>query len=252
MLVKIVENITWGAGKGFITLDAPHFFGSFRPGQMCMLSVVSQGSTDPLLRRTFSPYSVKGNLVSILYAVVGRGTRQLSQRAAGDTLNLSKPSGKPFTPVNNKKVALIAGGVGIGPVNSMAEYLLTTGCDVTVFYGGRTKADLYPPLLLSAPYRLITATEDGSHGIKGFITEALKNTDGDFDMCYTCGPAPMMKAVYGVCLGRGWPLEVSTEEVMACGIGVCGGCLVDVKEGDSIVKKRCCTEGPVFKAELIY
>ena len=249
MNAQIVRNSLWSAKHGLLILKAARFAAAYKAGQICMLSVTDALSTDPFLRRPFTPYNVNisENTVSIIYAIVGRGTLLLSKQPAGTVLSLSHPHGTPFTITKNLKAALIAGGVGIGPMHSLAETLHKNGCDVTVFYGARTGDELYPPLReVPAPYEWVLCTEDGSIGRKGLVTDLFSEKIGCFDVCYTCGPKRMMQAVQTVCAGNNKPLELSAEETMACGIGVCYGCMVKINTDGVTEMKRCCTEGPVF------
>jgi dihydroorotate dehydrogenase electron transfer subunit len=214
---------------------------------------VSRGSSDPLLKRPFAPYFVDKNTgdYGILYAIVGKGTRLLAAAKAGDELSVSTPSGNGFTLKENSKVALVAGGVGLAPIHCLAQALSEQACDVTIYYGARTEALLYPEAKSAPlPFKWVLSTDDGSFGKHGFATTFLEedlHREG-YDFCYATGPGPMMKAVWKVCQAANLQLEVSLEETMACGVGVCSGCMVPVK-GEM---KRCCTEGPVFNAEDIY
>ena len=255
MNAAIVHNSLWSARHGLLTLKAAGFAEVYKAGQMCMLSV-SGGSiaTDPLLRRPFAPYDINipENTLSIIYAIAGRGTLLLSQQPVGTILSLSLPHGKPFTIVKNSKAALIAVGVGIAPMHFLAKTLHDSGCDLTLFYGAGTAAELYTPLKEGdLPYRLCLCTEDGTLGYKGAVTAIFEKEISSFGMCYTCGPKPMMKAVQALCAANNKPVELSLEETMACGIGVCAGCMVRIMEGGTPVMKRCCTEGPVFDGHSV-
>ncbi len=254
MKAEIIHNSLWGAKHGLLILKTEGFAENCRPGQMCMLSVSGVLSTDPLLRRPFAPYDINiaENTVSIIYAIAGRGTLLLSKQPAGAVLSLSLPHGKPFTLAKNADVALVAGGVGIGPMHFLAKMLHENGCRVTLYYGARTAGELYPPLRDEpAPHRWVLCTEDGSLGNKGFATSLLEQEIGSYDMCYTCGPKPMMKIVQTICSAARKPLEVSLEETMACGIGVCAGCMVKIHEDGAPKMQRCCTEGPVFDGHCV-
>ena len=255
MKATVIHNSLWGAKQGFLTLMAAKFAEAYKAGQMCMLSVAdAASSTDPLLRRPFAPYDVNPyeGTISIMYAITGRGTLLLSKQSVGTALSLSLPHGRAFTLASNSKAALVAGGVGVGPMHFLAKTLNNSGCDVTIFYGARTAMEFYTPFREKpAPYKWILCTEDGSLGYKGFVTRAFADKASLFDMCYTCGPKPMMKAVQAVCAEYNKPLELSMEETMACGIGVCSGCMVRIIEDGATTLQRCCTEGPVFDGHSI-
>lgn len=250
MDAEIISNTRWGQKYGTLTLSAPGFTEGYRAGQMCMLGVQPAKSVDPLLRRPFAPYSVSDDgTLSIIYAVVGRGTEILSRQPAGTILDLSLPHGNHFKLAKNVKTALVAGGVGIAPIHYLAGKLIENSCQVDIYYGGRTSADIYPELKsLPSPYGWFISTEDGSFGEKGLVTSMLADNIDQYASCYSCGPMPMMKAAFDICKANNTPLQVSLEKTMACGIGVCSGCMVDIKKDNEITTKRCCTEGPVFDA----
>lgn len=254
MNARIVENSLWAAKAGVITLESKEFTELYIPGQMCMLQTSDSGTFDPILKRPFAPLAVnkENGQFQIMYAVVGRGTELLSRKKEG-TLSVSTPHGKPFTLLKNKKVALIAGGVGFAPMFCLSEALYKSGCDVSLYYGARN-AELLCPAVKNRklPYETILCTDDGSYGNKGYAVEYLEKNIAAYDMCYTTGPDIMMRAVAKVCKNAGKPLEVSLEETMACGIGVCGGCMVKVEKKGVAQMKRCCTEGPVFNAMEVY
>ena len=255
MNASIVSNRMWSVKYGLLVLRAVGFIESYKAGQMCMLSVSGMSlSSDPLLRRPFALYDADGSedTLSIVYAVAGRGTFLLSKQPVGAVLSLSLPQGRSFTSVKNSKAALIAGGAGIAPMHFLAKTLLNDGCDVTIFYGARTAEELYPPLREApAPYEWVLCTEDGSYGHKGFTTPLFSERVDCFDVCYACGPKPMMQSIQAVCAQNNKPIEVSLEETMACGIGVCCGCMVKINEDGVVGMKRCCTEGPVFSGHSV-
>ncbi|MDR0453752.1 MAG: dihydroorotate dehydrogenase electron transfer subunit [Deferribacteraceae bacterium] len=255
MNAAIVQNSLWSDKHGLLILKASGFAETYRAGRMCMLSVTGQSLIcDPLLRRPFAPYDtdISENTLSVIYTVCGRGTLLLSQQPVGTALSLSLPQGKPFTVLKNSKAALIAGGAGIGPMHFLAKTLYKNGCDVTVFYGARTAGELYPPLRKTpSPYRWVLCTEDGSLGYKGVVTTFFAEEVASFDICYACGPKPMMQTVQTLCAGNNKPLELSLEETMACGIGVCSGCMVKISDNGVEKMKRCCAEGPVFNGNSV-
>ena len=249
----VVSNSIWADGQGFITLNCSEFTRAYRPGQLLMLQIAS-GGTDPLLKRPFAPYFTddSGNF-GILYQVVGRGTKLLARAREGDILKVGLPHGRPFSLKQNKKVALVAGGIGLAPMHCLALALLNNGNDVTLYYGARNEALIYPPAKTSTSgIKWVFTTDDGSFGKLGFAATYLKEDILSFDFCYATGPGPMMQAVHRLCKAHEVPLEVSLEEVMACGIGACGGCMVKTKKDDLISMKRCCTEGPVFRSDEVY
>ncbi|MDR2401783.1 MAG: dihydroorotate dehydrogenase electron transfer subunit [Deferribacteraceae bacterium] len=248
MTAKIVSNKLYGSPGferyGFLSLYAPDISETFKPGQFVMISA---GETwEPLLRRPFSPYGVDNSQIHILYQAVGRGTRLLQHQQ--NTLSVSLPLGSSFSVTRGRKAALVAGGVGLAPIRFLADALKDSG--IVLYYGANKEDDLFYPFLTEdVKYRRVVCTADGSFGTAGFVTDAFQRDAGNFNYVYCCGPKAMTDKVTAICRQRGIPLEISVEEVMACGVGVCGGCLIDIpaNPAKSAKKVRCCTEGPVFK-----
>lgn len=218
------------------------------PGQFLNVQI-SQG-LDPFLRRPFSYYRVHGDQVEILYEILGKGTALLAAKKPGDLLRVAGPLGKPFTEklAKHKKRVLIAGGVGVPPLiflaeNVKADYLLI---------GAKSKAEVLPPAeLKNIRAKVLYATNDGSYGVKGFVTLCLeqvmaKELKKDLYI-QTCGPNAMMQAVLDIARKEGVEGEASLDKTMACGVGACLGCMVETTEG----LKPSCTEGPVFNFKEI-
>lgn len=213
------------------------------PGQF--VEVLVEGSREVMLRRPISVHDVdaaRGTL-SLLVQIVGHGTRRLAELKEGDHLNLVYPLGHGFTTdlKPQTSVLLVGGGAGIAPLLYLAKCLKAKEVQCTVLLGGRTSA-LIPVRDEFAPYgELCIATDDGSLGHKGLVVvhPAFAKT---YDMIYTCGPTPMMKAVARSAAERGIRCEVSLENMMACGVGACLCCVTDTDQGHRCV----CKDGPVF------
>ncbi|MGN0819299.1 MAG: dihydroorotate dehydrogenase electron transfer subunit [Christensenellaceae bacterium] len=197
------------------------------------------------LRRPISVCDVQDGVVTIIYKVVGKGTEILSKRLSGklDILtglgngyNLTKSGDKPL---------LIGGGVGVPPLYYLAKRLIEKGASVTVLIGFNKKDEVfYQKEFRELGAKTIVATADGSVGVKGFVTDAMKGLD--YSYFYTCGPEPMLKAVYNASKTDG---EFSFEERMGCGFGACMGCSCKTLYGN----KRICKDGPVLnKGEIIW
>jgi dihydroorotate dehydrogenase electron transfer subunit len=226
-----------------------------RPGNFFMLSV--NNGLDPLLKRPFSIYRSASGELQFIYRVVGKGTDILSKRKAGDKLEVIGPLGNNF-PVKKtqKNIILIAGGLGIAPIFSLAESITPTRPPTSplLFYGARTKREfLCMDELKSTGMDIITSTDDGTMGKKGNIVNVLKKfitrnsshiTHYSF---YACGPEPMMKALSPLAEKYKLNMHVALEQNMACGLGTCLGCVVKTRTG----YKRVCKEGPVFPIEEI-
>ncbi|MDD5119736.1 MAG: dihydroorotate dehydrogenase electron transfer subunit [Candidatus Omnitrophica bacterium] len=225
-----------------------------RPGQFVNIRV-NQG-TDPLLRRPISIHAVKGSKIKLIYEVVGKGTLALSERKPQETLDLIGPLGKGFNyqlPVKPQpgQNIFIAGGMGVAPLVYLAEKLNKP----LVLIGARTKKQiLCADEFRSLGCTLQLATDDGSLGFTGKVTDLLENIltstiDYRLSTIYACGPHPMLRAVSLIALKHNINAQVSLEGHMACGTGACLGCVVETISG----YKRVCKDGPVFSSrELIW
>jgi dihydroorotate dehydrogenase electron transfer subunit len=240
---------------------------SFKPGQFIMLRLGS--GYDPLLRRPFAAYNVRNDqkdCVEICYKVVGRGTRMMSCMGPHQELALLGPLGNGFRiPANTRTASIVAGGMGIVPVRGLIDHLLDKSIEeVRLFLGARTATHLlFQERFQELNISVEIATEDGSAGQHGFVTdlfgqwlEAHHSVDKDGAICFACGPTPMLKAVAGIVARYRLPCQVSLEARMACGVGACLGCVVPLQDqhGNKGVSKaygRVCLEGPVFDAKAI-
>jgi len=250
---KIVRNQRLNDKYYFLEIKSEEFVREAKVGQFLMINTRQQDyMNDPLLRRPLGVADINGDRFSLVYMVVGKGTRLLSEAPEGSEISFSAPLGNSFTLLENKRVALVAGGIGIAPVYWLAKTLKNSGCVVDLYYGGRTVDDvvLLEELKENTDHLIVT-TDDGSAGIKGLVTEPFKENVKSYDMIYTCGPKGMLKAVSDISVEAEVSVEVSLDERMACGLGACLGCIIYVKEGDDVVQKRCCVEGPVFDGSVV-
>ena len=196
------------------------------------------------LRRPISVCDVSENSLTIVYKVVGGGTEQMSQMPVGTKLDVlvGLGNGYDLAPAGEKPL-LLGGGVGVPPLYNLAKRLIAAGKQVSVVLGFNTKAEVfYEDEFKALGATVYVTTADGSYGIKGFVTDAMK--DIDYTYFYTCGPEPMLKAVYTASNTSG---QMSFEERMGCGFGACMGCSCKTLTG----YKRICKEGPVMKKEEI-
>ncbi len=220
-----------------------------QPGQFCMLR--AWPGKDPLLARPFSVHDREGDRLTFLIQVRGRGTALLSRLRAGDEIEILGPLGRGFPAPSGVRVYLVAGGLGVAPFYLAAKELLARGIEVELLYGARSREDL---VRLSAFRRLgltvKVATEDGSLGHRGLVTElleeALARAEGEV---FACGPWPMLQAVAEVGRRHGARTFLSLEARMACGLGLCLGCAVKRRAGGYL---HVCTEGPVVPAEAVF
>ena len=196
------------------------------------------------LRRPISVCDYNDETLTIVYKVVGKGTEQMSAMAPGEALDILTGLGNGYDlTLSGNKPVLLGGGVGVPPMYNLAKKLLAQGKDVTVILGFNTKSEVfYEEEFKALGCNVIVATADGSHGVKGFATTPLAELD--YTYFYTCGPEPMLKAVYKATNTFG---QMSFEERMGCGFGACMGCSCKTLTG----YKRICKEGPVMKKEEI-
>ena len=195
------------------------------------------------LRRPISVCDINGDRLTIVYKVIGRGTEQMSKMSAGKSLDTLVDLGNGYdTSLSGEKPLLIGGGVGIPPLYMLARKLTDEGKDVSVVLGFNTKDEIFLESEFAALGAHVTVTTaDGSYGVKGFVTDALPR---DYTYFYTCGPEPMLKAVYKASRTDG---QFSFEERMGCGFGACLGCSCRTVTG----YKRICKDGPVLVKEEI-
>lgn len=259
----VLSNTRLSDDYSVLALDAPEIAGLARPGQFVM--VKPSRSSDPLLRRPFSIFEILRDAtghptgISILNKRIGVGTRLIYDAEPGFRVACLGPLGRPFEPVEPPQQAwMVAGGVGLAPFLTLAEALVSRGTAATLFYGARRARDLYYlDVFDRLGVRTVVATEDGSRGAKGFITNPLNDAlaalrPGEAVKLYVCGPTPMMRAVATIADFHGRACDVSLEQVMGCGLGGCYSCVVLARQvGAPPHFVRSCLEGPVFDAERI-
>ena len=197
------------------------------------------------LRRPISVCDYSKKSLTLVYKVVGKGTEQLSKMEKGD-LDVLVGLGNGYdTELSGKEPVLIGGGVGVPPLFNLCKKLLAEGKKPSVILGFNTKDEIfYEEEFKKLGVNVYVTTVNGEYGIKGFVTDALKNIN--YTYFYTCGPEPMLKAVYNSTATSG---QLSFEERMGCGFGACMGCTCKTKYGN----KRICKDGPVLvKEEIIW
>ena len=196
------------------------------------------------LRRPISVCDVDATTVTIIYKVVGDGTEQMSEMPIGTELDVLVGLGNGYDlSLAGDAPLLLGGGVGVPPLYNLAKRLIDMGKKVTVVLGFNTKDEIFFENEFKAlGAETFVTTADGTYGIKGFVTDAMK--DIEYSYFYTCGPEPMLKAVYKASTTSG---QMSFEERMGCGFGACMGCSCKTLTG----YKRICKDGPVMKKEEI-
>jgi len=237
----IIDHKTLAPAVRQLDLCAPNIARLAAPGQFVHLRI---GSTyDPLLRRPFSIAGVEGDVVRIIYRVVGRGTVLLEILATGDKVDCLGPLGRGFD-LDCRRPLLVGGGMGLAPLVYLAQHLCPR--PQTVLMGGRTSRELFwADIFRDSCDRIHITTDDSSLGQPGTVVDVLPEllVSGDFDMIYTCGPRPMMEKVAAQAKNRAIPCQVSLEEHMACGVGACLSCTCAGPDGK---RRKICTDGPVF------
>ena len=196
------------------------------------------------LRRPISICDFDTETLTLIYKVVGGGTEALSRMQKGEGLDLLLSLGNGFdTSKSGQNPLIIGGGVGVPPLYALCKRLIAEGKKPTVILGFNTASEMfYEEVFKLLGVDVYVTTVDGSYGVKGFVTNVMK--DLDYDYFYTCGPLPMFKAIEGVAKTSG---QYSFEERMGCGFGACMGCTCKTKYGN----KRICKDGPVLEREEI-
>ena len=236
-IFTITENIPLTANVYRMVLQGDT--GDIFPGQFVNIKL------DGLyLRRPISVCDLQGDCLTIIYKVVGKGTDVLSRMSCGETLDVLTGLGNGYDlSLSGDKPVLLGGGVGVPPMYLLAKKLIEQGRAVSVILGFNTASEVFYEQEFKALGCDVTVTTvDGSYGTKGFVTDVLKNMD--YSYFYTCGPEPMLKAVFAASTTSG---QMSFEKRMGCGFGACIGCSCKTITG----YKRICKEGPVMKKEEI-
>jgi dihydroorotate dehydrogenase electron transfer subunit len=246
-------------------LNCPELTDDVRPGQFLMLKV--KPGYEPYLRRPFSFYGIGSfkdqRSFKILYKVIGSGTRLLAEMNHGERVDIIAPLGNGFSfSSDNHEAVMVAGGIGLPPLLYLAEHMGKNrkgGAKTVFLYGGKSKSDMIDiERIRDASSEVRLCTEDGSMGSKMLVTELLdlhlqRRDDWSSIRIFSCGPKAMLRVVSSIAQKCDIPCQVSLESYMACGFGVCLGCVVKVMQegGMDITYERVCKEGPVFESKRI-
>ena len=252
---KIISNQIIGGDYGYLEFSAAAIARQAKPGQFVNIRMTD--FVEPLLRRPFSIHQIKVTRVKVIYKILGAGTQILAARKAGEVLDIIGPLGNGFdcSPASGKlkktSPILVAGGMGVAPLVYLAQKLKAH--PPLVLIGAKTKDQVIcQKEFKSLGCRVRVATDDGSSGFKGKVTDLLQSIllstiDSRPSTIYACGPHPMLKTVVLCAAENKIVTQLSLEEHMACGVGACLGCVVLTKNG----YKSVCKDGPVFGGQEI-
>lgn len=244
--LAVAKNVHLNKRHFILELQASEALPVFLPGQFVQVLVKDSPST--FLRRPFSihDFDPLKNTFRLLIQIKGEGTKHLSQLREGDKLNILYPLGNSFSLPSGKNVLLVGGGCGVAPLLFLAGWLKAQDLNVTILTGWKRKEDIFEKEAYQQYGDLLITTEDGSEGETGKVTvHSLFKSGRTFDRIYCCGPNRMMKAIAHMAGRKGIECEVSLENTMACGFGVCLCCITPTVHGN----QRVCVEGPVFNTK---
>lgn len=245
--LSILNNFQLNHDTHLLEFQTKDELQDIHPGQF--VNILVKDSPDTFLRRPFSFLEVdpETGVFSVLIKAVGKGTQKLVSMKAGDRVGIIYPLGNSFTfPSKGEKVLLVGGGVGIAPMLQMAKASKKAGTEVHVLLGARSSHDHVLLDRFGLYGQLYTTTQDGSLGVKGFVVDhPMLKYNQSFDRIYCCGPELMMQAIARIAAEFNVECEVSLENTMACGFGVCLCCVTKTNEGHKCV----CTDGPVFNSK---
>ena len=271
---QILAHYQFEGDQYILTLDSPEIAKATKPGQFVHITV----SDSLAMRRPISIMSVDtdNGTFDLLYKVVGEGTRQLAERKIGEVLSIIGPIGNGFELTDKKLPLLIGGGVGMPPMIAIAQQMKDTNHDPFVILGSEVPFPFTPelskignpcpnashtmPLLEEWNVACRLASLQDYEGVfKGYVTDLAReylNTLSTDDLAqvevYSCGPHPMLEAVAKLAKEYDLPCQVSLEEYMACAVGGCAGCVVEVQTDTGPAMKRVCVDGPVFDATTVF
>jgi dihydroorotate dehydrogenase electron transfer subunit len=274
---ELVERREILPGQWLQAYHAPEVASGSRAGQF--VHIRTGDFSGMVLRRPFSINTADPStgIITIHFRIIGRGTEWFTRLRPGDRVDLLGPLGRPFeVDARSRHLLLIAGGLGMAGVRMLADEAIRDGRQVTLLFGAASAREVYPSSLLPDEVEYVVATDDGSLGHHGYVTDLVPSYEAWADQAFACGPAPMLAGLAGLAAGRrerlgvarlgrkrgggktdpvGSPaarrkafLQVSMEQHMGCAVGACLGCVVMTASG---VPQRVCREGPVFAAEEI-
>ena len=232
-----------------LTIDAPRICALAQPGQFVHITC---GDAN-LLRRPISICQAHDGILKIVFVVKGDGTKWLSQRRAGDVLDIVGPAGHGFDMTKlGEKPVFIGGGIGVPPMLQTMQAAKAQGAQPTAILGFRNADAVILEKDFQAVGTVYTATDDGSYGIHGFVSDVLKEHISEYTSVCCCGPKPMLRALASIAEEAGIPCQVSMEERMGCGIGACLVCVCSLKKENGDTRYgHVCKDGPVFDSKEV-
>lgn len=243
---SVISNAEVTPGVHLMWLRAPEIAQDARPGQF----VLASAGDRYFLSRPISLHLIDDDNVALLVRITGKGTEWFSEQKKGAELDFIGMLGNGFEiKSSDKRLLLVAGGMGIAPVLFLAQEAVSRGLTTTLLYGAPTKKELYPLDELSSGIETIIATDDGTAGQKCLVTDLIPEYINEADAVFACGPLPMYKDMTRrrQKLLKNKPCQISLEMRMACGHGVCYGCTIETKQG----LKQVCKDGPVFELDEV-
>ena len=252
---KLVAKEELISGIFKFSVEAPEVVKQAKTGQFIEIRV--NDDIEPFLRRPISIHNMdrKSGKLEFIFQVKGKGTEILAKRNVGDLIDIVGPLGNgSFDYSKYEKIGIIGGGIGVFPLYELAKNAKNDAKDVNIYLGFRNK-DLVvlEDEFKNVSTKCVLTTDDGSYSKKGFAIDSLKEDieNGKVDSIYACGPLPMLKAVQKLAIEKDIPCQLSLEEKMACGLGVCLGCAVKTSDSpkEAPQYKHVCKNGPVFDAK---
>ena len=240
----IVSNQRLNERHFLLSLKSSNKLIEMLPGQF--VNVLIPKSKETFLRRPFSVHDTdyENNILKLYIQIAGKGTESLANIKVGEKLNIVYPLGNSFLFSNDDKCLLIGGGCGIAPLLFLSKTMSHQGIKPTILIGARTESEIFEVEEYKKYADIYFSTDDGTLGEKGFITKhsIINKIGSNFNKIFACGPELMLKAIAKIALEKNVSCEVSLENTMACGFGVCLCCVTETIQGRQCV----CTEGPVF------
>ncbi|MEI0490294.1 dihydroorotate dehydrogenase electron transfer subunit [Brachyspira pulli] len=247
----IIDNIQISDDKYLLRVKSKESYKYSKAGQFFMLK------SSTFLRRPISLHYIDNDVLEFYYQVKGEGTQYLSKLKKDDTINIQGPLGNGFdTSIQNKKVLIVAGGMGIAPIKLLIEKLINNNSITLIMGGANESAIKIMQRFNTDNIELYITTDDGSVGDKCNTVDKTKEIlkEKSFDIIYTCGPTIMMKGLIKVARENNIQCYASLEERMACGVNACLGCNIEIKDENSengYILKKVCHDGPVFDSKLL-